>query len=90
MKHQPARHPSGGSTKNWWLWLKRFVTAIFFMLVAWLLVTQARSVDWSGVVMSITGYPLPSVHIATALTVISLLLYSSFDLLGRHYTGHTL
>ena len=90
MKHQPARHLSGGPTNIWWTWFKRFATATFFMLVAWLLVTQARSVDWRGVLTSIAGYPLPSVLIAIALTMISLLLYSSFDLLGRHYTGHTL
>lgn len=90
MKHQPARHLSGGPTNIWGTWFKRFATATFFMLVAWLLVMQARSVDWRGVLTSIAGYPLPSVLIAIALTVISLLLYSSFDLLGRHYTGHTL
>jgi uncharacterized membrane protein YbhN (UPF0104 family) len=90
MKHQPARHPPNGPTNIWWPWLKRFVTAIFFLLVAWLLVMQARSVDWSGVLTSMAGYPLPLVLIAIALTVISLLLYSSFDLLGRHYAGHTL
>ena len=90
MKHEPARHPSGITSKIWWPWLRRSATAAFFMLVAWLLVTQARSIDWGAVLTSITSYPLPSLLGAIALTLLSLLLYSSFDLLGRHYTGHTL
>lgn len=90
MKHLPARRPPSGPTKIWWPWLKGFATVTFFLLVAWLLVMQARSVDWSGVLTSIAGYPFPLVLIAIALTVSSLLLYSSFDLLGRHYAGHTL
>ncbi len=90
MKHLPARRPPSGPTKIWWPWLKGFATVTFFLLVAWLLVMQARSVDWSGVLTTIAGYPFPLVLIAIALTVSSLLLYSSFDLLGRHYAGHAL
>ena len=76
--------------KAWWPWLKRAATAAFFMLVAWLLVTQARAVEWGEVFVALANYPLPSLLGAVALALLSLTLYSSFDLLGRHYTGHTL
>lgn len=90
MKREPPQGKPGVTSQVWWQWLMRAATAIFFMLVAWLLVTQARSVEWGAVLTSIAGYPLRSLLGAIALTLLSLLLYSSFDLLGRHYTGHTL
>jgi uncharacterized membrane protein YbhN (UPF0104 family) len=90
MKHEPARHPSGITTKVWWPWLKRFATAAFFMLVAWLLVTQARAIEWNEVFAALANYPVPALLGAAALALLSLTLYSSFDLLGRYYTGHTL
>ena len=90
MKHEPARHSSGISTKVWWPWLKRFATAAFFMLMAWLLVTQARAIEWGEVLSTLANYPVHILLVAAALALLSLSLYSSFDLLGRHYTGHTL
>jgi uncharacterized membrane protein YbhN (UPF0104 family) len=88
MKHAPARHRI--TTKVWWPWLKRFATAAFFMLVAWLLVTQARAIEWNEVLATLANYPVHTLLVAAALALLSLTLYSSFDLLGRHYTGHTL
>ncbi|WPC66404.1 lysylphosphatidylglycerol synthase domain-containing protein [Rhodoferax ferrireducens] len=88
MKHEPARHRI--TTKVWWPWLKRFATAAFFTLVAWLLVTQARAIEWNEVLATLANYPVRTLLVAAALALLSLTLYSSFDLLGRHYTGHTL
>ncbi|ABD71321.1 conserved hypothetical protein [Rhodoferax ferrireducens T118] len=88
MTHAPARHRI--TTKVWWPWLKRFATAAFFTLVAWLLVTQARAIEWNEVLATLANYPGHTLLVAAALALLSLTLYSSFDLLGRHYTGHTL
>ncbi len=74
----------------WWPWLKRGATVAFFALVAFLLFTQARSIDWQEVLSSLRHYPVASVWSAVLLVVVSFTLYSTFDLLGRHYTGHTL
>ena len=82
--------PAGITARAWWPWLKRAATAVFFLLVAWLLVTQARAVEWREVFAALADYPLPSLLGAVALALLSLTLYSCFDLLGRHYTGHTL
>jgi len=81
---------AGVTDKPWWPWLKRGTTLVFFALVAWLLIGQARSIEWSQVWASLRTYPLSSLVSAAALASASLLLYSCFDLLGRHYTGHTL
>lgn len=88
-REQPLSNPAS-TRKVWWPWLKRVAIAVFFMLVAWLLVTQARAVEWDEVFHALTHYPLPSLLGAVALTLLSLTLYSCFDLLGRHYTDHTL
>ena len=93
------RSPPSGSTRGakrkltesaWWPWLKRGVTAVFFVLVGYLLVSQARTIEWGRVLSSLQAYPLTSAWGAVALATASFTLYSCFDLLGRHYTGHSL
>lgn len=87
----PDRPSSAGITgKPWWPWLKRAVTWLFFSLVAWLLVEQARAIEWQDVFAALRAYPPVLLLGALALGALSLGLYSCFDLLGRHYTGHTL
>ena len=76
--------------KPWWLWLKRGATALFFIAVATLLVSQARTIEWAEVLTSLQRYPLHTLLGAVALAVLSFTLYSCYDLLGRRYTGHTL
>lgn len=70
--------------------MKKTAMVIFFMLLGGLLLIQARAVEWDQVFASLAHYPLASLLGASALTMLSLALYSSFDLLGRHYTGHSL
>lgn len=74
----------------WWPWAKRIATVVFFSLVAWLLVTNARNVDWSDVGSAIKAYPWPTMMAAAALAACSHVLYSTYDLLGRYYTRHSL
>ena len=83
--------PKAGITgKPWWPWLKRIATLVFFSLVAWLLVEQGRAIEWQEVFTALRAYPPALLMGAVALGALSLGLYSCFDLLGRHYTGHTL
>ncbi len=78
------------TSRPWWPWLKRAAITVFFGAVLSLLVTQAREVDWAEVLTALRGYSALSVGLAVVLAVASFALYSCFDLLGRHYTGHTL
>lgn len=91
---QQQRRPASAklkiSQRLWWLWLKRGATTVFFGLVAWLLISQARTIDWQEVLISLKAYPLSVAGIAVLLAAASYTLYSCFDLLGRRYTGHTL
>ena len=77
-------------SRPWWPWLKRGATAVFFVLVGGLLVSQARTIEWSEVLTSLEDYPLTAAWGAVALAAASFTLYSCFDLLGRHYTRHAL
>jgi uncharacterized membrane protein YbhN (UPF0104 family) len=74
----------------WWHWLKRAGLALFLLLVAYLLSLMARQIAWADVISTLTHYPTHVVLTAAGLAAASLLLYSSFDLLGRRYTGHRL
>jgi hypothetical protein len=93
-RSRPLTQTPGGrqkiTGKAWWPWLKRGAAAAFFVLVATLLVSRARTIEWDQVLLSLQQYPLTAVWSAVGLAVASFALYSCFDLLGRRYTGHTL
>lgn len=76
--------------KAWWPWLKHGAATLFFLLVGYLLVTQARTIEWGKVLASLQTYPVAVAWGGVALAAASHLLYSCFDLLGRYYTGHRL
>lgn len=82
--------PHGITARAWWPWARRIATLLFFALVVWLLFKQARTIDWSEVWTAVAEHPVRSLLLAGLLAALSHLLYSSFDLLGRHYTGHKL
>ncbi|MDP3673104.1 MAG: lysylphosphatidylglycerol synthase domain-containing protein [Telluria sp.] len=85
-----ATPPTGRPAHPWWPWAKRILSLLFFAAVAFLLVRYARNVDWQEVWASVVRTPLPALAGAAALAAVSHLLYSCFDLVGRHYTGHEL
>lgn len=83
----PALHLT---ERPWWPMAKRMAALLFLLVVAALLLRQARSIDWDEVLQAIRALPLPTVLAACALAACSHALYSSYDLLGRHLTGHPL
>jgi uncharacterized membrane protein YbhN (UPF0104 family) len=78
------------SRTTWWPWARRAAVWGFFALIAWLLVTQARTIDWAEVLDAIRALPATTLLSAGALVVCSFALYSTYDLLGRHLTKHPL
>lgn len=84
----PTGH--GLTSKRWWPWAKRMLTLVFFALVAYLLFTQARSIDWDEVFVTVRRRPVGEILLAAVAAAGSYLLYSCFDLLGRYVTGHAL
>lgn len=82
---QSVVHP-----RPWWPWFKRVATWAFFALVVWIIVDHARGVDWGEVRTAVSDLPPSAVVTATLLASCSYALYSTYDLLGRHLTGHAL
>ncbi|MDB5829105.1 MAG: hypothetical protein JWQ73_3325 [Variovorax sp.] len=78
------------TSKPWWPWAKRIAVLGFLAFVITLLVIQARAIDWSEVMTTLRAYPLKVLLLGAVLAATSHLIYSTFDLVGRHYTGHTL
>lgn len=76
--------------RRWWPWVKRIGTWVFFALIAWLLVKQARGIDWDDVLDAFSKLPAATLVLAAGLAACSFALYSTFDLLGRRMTGHAL
>src|SRR5690606_21662203 len=76
--------------RGWWPLLKRLLTWAFFGVIGYFIVRYAQGVKWDQVWASITSLPWQVLAGAAALSALSLALYSCFDLLGRHYTGHKL
>ncbi|HEY8049033.1 MAG TPA: UPF0104 family protein, partial [Ramlibacter sp.] len=77
-------------SRLWWDWSKRALSLLFFAAVAWLLVSYAKHLDWHKVLDSLEATPPPVLLAAFLLAAASHLLYSTYDLIGRRYTGHTL
>lgn len=76
--------------QRWWPWLASVLTGAFIVFVLTLLVRQAHAVDWSAVWTAFRALPVSVLASAGALCATSHLLYSTFDLFGRHYTRHGL
>lgn len=86
---KPRGSPGQGRGR-WWSWLRRVLAFAFFALVAVLIVRYAQRLEWGEVWDSLTSLPAAVLAGAAGLCWGSHLLYSCFDQLGRHYTGHNL
>jgi uncharacterized membrane protein YbhN (UPF0104 family) len=80
----------GLTSRPWWPHAKRGVTIVFFGLVAWLLFEQARGIEWGEVSEALGRLPRRVLLIAAILAACSFAVYTTFDLIGRRYTRHTL
>jgi len=76
--------------RAWWPWLTRGVLVVFGAFVLGLLIWQGTRVDWPAVFAAIAATPAQVLLAAGAVALAGHLMYSTFDLLGRHYTGHHL
>jgi uncharacterized membrane protein YbhN (UPF0104 family) len=73
-----------------WRLLRLLLTLAFFGLAGLMLVLLAKGLDWQEVLGTLRQYQTSTLWLAAAITVLSYLVYSCFDVLGRHYTQHRL
>ncbi len=74
----------------WIRWGKRLLTALFFILVPVLLFLLVKNLEWNDVVQALRSYSPLTLAACVGITATSFLLFASYDLLGRAYTGHHL
>ena len=74
----------------WARWLKHVVTLLLFSVVASLLFSLIRHMDWQAVVETLRGYSPSLVIEGVGFTAASFVVFSSYDLLGKWYTVHPL
>lgn len=94
---QTGNHPGKPASQwqrlrrsRWWPWLTRGLGGAFFLVVAALIVHQARSVDWPEVWRAVQNLPASALWLGAALALASHTTYASFELIGKHLTGHAL
>jgi glycosyltransferase 2 family protein len=71
-------------------WLMRGLTLAFFAVLLYVALRYARTIAWHEVGQALAATPLHVLASAIVLAAASHATYSSFDLLGRRYTGHPL
>ncbi|MDO7903789.1 lysylphosphatidylglycerol synthase domain-containing protein [Pseudomonas sp. K1(2024)] len=76
--------------KSWKVWGKQVLTLCFIILIPTLLYTLARNLDWDEVRQSLLAYSPATLALGLLLALTSYLVFASYDLLGRAYTGHRL
>ena len=89
--HGPARVDRVvARRRRGWSRAKTLLTWAFFGLVAWLLVSHAREIEWRDVGQAISALPASTLALAASLSVLGHLVYGCYDLLSRHYVGFNL
>lgn len=76
--------------KTLWKRARQALTVLFFILVPVLLFMLLRNQDWGEVWQALTSYRPAVLLSAVGVAACSFVLFASYDLLGRRYTGHTL
>ncbi|HET8882199.1 MAG TPA: YbhN family protein, partial [Solimonas sp.] len=72
--------------RQWLKWLNRTVTVAFIVLVGWLVVSRAQSVDWAKVTGSLREMPAWVLVLAALFAAASYAIYACFDWFARIYT----
>lgn len=71
-------------------WVGRALLFVFFAAVAYLVVRQARTIDWEEVFATLRAYRASTLLGAGALVAASYFVYGCFDVLSRRYVKHDL
>ena len=77
--HQLRQHPASP-------WLATGLGLAFALFIVYLLVQNARNIDWAAVWKACLALPVPALVSGGLLALTSHLVYSTFDLFGRKYT----
>ncbi len=76
--------------RAWWPRVKRWLTWLFLIAVATLLVRYATTVEWTQVWEAIRSYSAGTLLLAVGIAAASSATYACYELVGRKYAGHDL
>ena len=71
-----------------WRLAKRIGLPLYLLVVAGLIASQARHINWGAVGAALAAYSHTTLLGAALLVAASHLTYSGYELLGRRYVGH--
>ena len=71
-------------------WAKRILTGIFFIIVPILLFTLIKQIEWQEVKEALSSYKLSTLLIGLFIATCSYLIFASYDLIARKYSGHNI
>lgn len=74
--------------KTWLHWAGKILTVAFFILVPILLYSLIKNVDWQEVKEALASYKITALLSGAIIVLASYSVFSSYDLLARHYTQH--
>lgn len=86
----PSSSQARQARKRWLARGKRLLSLLLFSLVAILLFTLVKNLEWQEVGQALQSFSPATLLLCLAITVVSFCLFGSYDLLGRAYTGHRL
>jgi len=75
--------------RNWPI-IKKVLTYAFFILIAALLISLARNLDWAEVSKTLRSYSIETLLMAGGAALASYAVYCCYDVLGKFYVGHKL
>lgn len=85
--------PRADTRSTWrrnWPKIRRLLTYAFFLLVAGLLISLARNLDWAEVAESLGKYDASTLLMAGAAALLGYAVYCCYDVLSKIYVGHDL
>ncbi|MBU2886267.1 flippase-like domain-containing protein [Gilvimarinus agarilyticus] len=77
---------SSSGVKKYWPMIKKVVTYSFFVLIAYLIIKQAMTIEWEKVLTAFRETPLHIFAFASVIAIACFSVYASYDLIGRYFT----
>lgn len=71
-----------------WSSVKRFLSVLFFAVVAYLVIDRATAIEWAEVFSTLRATPLSTLLTALLFSFLCYAAYSCYDLLGRYALNH--
>jgi uncharacterized membrane protein YbhN (UPF0104 family) len=82
-------HHKGHSHKKS-AWPKRILTLVFFIVIPALLYSVVKKIEWDEVKQGLQSLEISTLLLGTAIALCSYIVFASYDLIGKKYTGHSL